>query len=81
MKKLLFILFIVTACSSTDNGAYSKSTSVQDNLSKTVNLPWKIVDNEGSDLALNNQNTNSFFLFNSDYFYVYNINHFNFVLN
>jgi len=65
MKKLLLMLFIVTACSSTDNGAYSKSSSVQDDLSKTVTLPWKIVDNEGSDLALNNQATNSFFLFNS----------------
>jgi hypothetical protein len=65
MKKLLLLLFILSACASSDNGAYSKSETVKDELSKNIPLPWKKIDDEGSDLALTNKNTNSFFLFNS----------------
>lgn len=65
MKKLFFVLLLITACSSTDNGAYTKSKAVQDELTQTLPSPWKAVDDEGSDLALTNVSTNSFFLFNS----------------
>ncbi len=65
MKKLFFVFLLITACSSTDNGAYTKSTSVQDDLTKSLPSQWKHVDDEGSDIALTNKSTNSFFLFNS----------------
>ncbi len=68
MKKfLLLLLLILVSCSSseTDNGAYTKSTSVENRLSKKVPAPWIEVKNGGSDLALNNQTTKSFFIFNS----------------
>lgn len=68
MKKfLLLFLLILVSCSSseTDNGAYTKSTSVENRLSKQVPSPWSEVKNEGSDLALNNKTTKSFFIFNS----------------
>ena len=68
MKKLLFLTFItvLSACSSNENnGAYTKSKLVENNLSKNVKSPWKEIANEGSDLAFNNKNTNSFFIFNS----------------
>ncbi len=65
MKKLFFVFLLITACSSTDNGAYTKSTSVQDQLTATLKTPWVPVNDEGSDLALNNTSTNSYFLFNS----------------
>jgi hypothetical protein len=64
---LLLILTLFAACSSSenDNGAYTKSTLVENQLSKQVKTPWKEVNNAGSDLALSNQKTNSFFIFNS----------------
>ena len=65
MKKLFLLLLILSACASSDNGAYSKSETVKDELSKSISLPWKKINDEGSDLALTNRNTNSFFLFNS----------------
>ena len=65
MKKNFFIFILITACSSTDNGAYTKSTSVQNQLTASLKSPWLQVDDEGSDLALNNKSTKSFFLFNS----------------
>lgn len=65
MKKPFFLfLLIITACSSTDS-AYTKSKTVNDQLSRSLRAPWVAVDDEGSDLALNNKSTNSFFLFNS----------------
>lgn len=68
MKNLILIcLLFLVACSSseTDNGAYTKSTAVEDKLTKTIKAPWKEVENQGSDIALNNQKTKSFFIFNS----------------
>jgi hypothetical protein len=65
MKKLFILLFLVAACSSTDNGAYTKSKVVGDNLSSSLKAPWHAVEDEGADLALNNSKTNSFFIFNS----------------
>ncbi|MBC7429525.1 MAG: hypothetical protein H7336_12985 [Bacteriovorax sp.] len=65
MKKLFLLLVLVTACSSADNGAYTKSKLVKDNLTKSIAAPWIPVEDEGSDLALNNTITKSFFLFNS----------------
>jgi hypothetical protein len=62
----MFSIFLISCSSSeTDNGAYSKSTLVEDSLSKNIKAPWIKVSNEGSDLALNNKRTNSFFIFNS----------------
>nr|BDT27005.1 hypothetical protein BHI3_04710 [Bacteriovorax sp. HI3] len=63
---LISLLFII-ACSSseTDSGAYTKSATVENHLSKTLKAPWKEIDNQGSDLALSNTKTNSFFIFNS----------------
>lgn len=65
MKKLFLILFLITACSTTDNGAYTKSRSVEDHLSGSSKYPWVTIKDEGADLALINKSTNSFFLFNS----------------
>lgn len=68
MKKILFLfIFILASCSSseTDSGAYTKSTTVENRLSKKIPAPWIEVKNEGSDLALNNKTTGSFFIFNS----------------
>lgn len=68
MKKfLLLLLLILVSCSSseTDSGAYTKSISVENRLSKKIPAPWVEVKNEGSDLALNNKSTKSFFIFNS----------------
>lgn len=64
---LILLLCILLGCSSseTDNGAYTKSVLVEDSLSKSVKSPWKKIDNEGSDIALSNQKTNSIFIFNS----------------
>jgi hypothetical protein len=64
---LLILLIALLGCSSseTDNGAYTKSNLVEDSLSKNVKSPWKKVSTEGSDIALSNQKTNSFFIFNS----------------
>jgi cytochrome b involved in lipid metabolism len=68
MKKILLFTFItvLTACSSSENnGAYTKSQTVENNLSRTIKSPWKKIDNEGSDLAFNNSKSNSIFIFNS----------------
>ncbi|MBC7715173.1 MAG: hypothetical protein H7177_17645 [Rhizobacter sp.] len=65
MKKLFILLILVTACSSADNGAYVKSKTVNNQLTANLKAPWVAVEDEGSDLALNNKNTKSFFLFNS----------------
>lgn len=64
---LLILMVILAACSSseTDSGAYKKSTLVENQLSKSLKAPWKEVNNAGSDLALSNNKTNSFFIFNS----------------
>ena len=70
MKTLLLLItvnFIFVACSSgeKDNGVYTKSVLVDDKLSKSVKAPWKKVRSEGSDIALLNTKSNSFFIFNS----------------
>lgn len=67
MKKILLLILITIlgACSSNESGAYSKSKSVENNLSKAIKTPWSEIDNEGSDLAFSNKKTNSIFIFNS----------------
>lgn len=67
MKKILLLIFItiLSACSSSDNGAYSKSKLVENNLSKAIKSPWSAIDSAGSDLAFSNKDTNSIFIFNS----------------
>lgn len=68
MKKILLLILITVlgACSSSENnGAYSKSKTVENNLSKAIKKPWFQIDSEGSDLAFNNKATNSIFIFNS----------------
>lgn len=68
MKKILLLIFITifSACSSSENnGAYSKSTLVENNLSRAIKSPWKQIDNNGSDLAFSNSKSNSIFIFNS----------------
>jgi len=68
MKKILLLILItvLSACSSSENnGAYSKSKLVENNLSKAIQKPWSQIDSEGSDLAFNNKSTNSIFIFNS----------------
>ncbi|MFA6238978.1 MAG: hypothetical protein WC635_16695 [Bacteriovorax sp.] len=66
MKKnfLFFILLIFSACS-TDNGTYKKSENINNLLEKNVPHPWSEIDSEGSDYALQNNETNSIFLLNS----------------
>ena len=68
MKKiLLFILItILSACSSSENnGLYTKSKTVENNLSRDIRAPWAKIESEGSDLAFNNNKSNSIFIFNS----------------
>lgn len=68
MKKILLLLFItvLAACSSSENnGAYTKSKSVENNLSKAIKRPWSEIDSAGSDLAYSNKATSSIFIFNS----------------
>ena len=65
---LFFILILLSSCSafqSDDNGRYTKSENVKNNIGEPK-APWRSVQkNEGSDFALNNVKTNSIFLFNS----------------
>lgn len=68
MKKLtlLILITVLGACSSSENnGAYSKSKLVENNLSKAIKAPWFQIDSDGSDLAFNNKSTGSIFIFNS----------------
>ncbi len=67
MKTLFLIILalLFTACSSTENGPYKKSKQVDNQLEENVPSPWREVNAEGSDYALQNRLTNSFFLFNS----------------
>lgn len=70
MNKLLPFTFIViatvlTSCASSDSGRYTKSDHVTNALAKKIQEPWKEIKSEGSDFALTNTNSNSFFLFNS----------------
>jgi hypothetical protein len=67
MKQLLFstLLFCLFACSSAENGTYKKSSEIQNNLKENIPTPWGEISAEGSDFALENKNTKSFFLFNS----------------
>lgn len=55
------------SCSSNDidDGVYSKSTTVDLNSKLLIKAPWSEVQNDGSDLALLNSKTKSYFLFNS----------------
>lgn len=59
------LIFVSCSSGEKDNGAYTKSELVEDNLTKKVKAPWKKVSNGGSDLALLNNKTNSYFIFNS----------------
>ncbi len=63
----LLIILLISSCSSNDidDGVYSKSISVSYRVTELARSPWKEVQNEGSDLALLNNKTKSFFLFNS----------------
>ena len=68
MKKIyLFILILIlSACSSSENnGAYTKSTSVENQLSRVIKSPWQQIESNGSDLAFNNNKSGSIFIFNS----------------
>lgn len=58
----MYLLF--SACS-TDSGAYKKSESLNNQLSKNIPRPWSEMNTEGSDYALSNPKTKSIFLFNS----------------
>lgn len=66
MKRLMPLLFIfLFSCASSDNGTYEKSNNIENNLKKYVSLPWTETQTEGSDFALFNQRSKSFFLINS----------------
>lgn len=67
MKNILLIILITVlgACSSADNGVYTKSTTVENGLKKNRPSSWREVDNQGSDYALHNSKTDSYFIFNS----------------
>lgn len=68
MKKKLALIFIaiLSACSSSENnGSYTKSNKVEDNLSSKIKSPWIKIESEGSDLALRNSKSHSIFIFNS----------------
>lgn len=61
---LIFTFFLNCSCS-TDNGLYKKSSSVLNQMSKNPPQPWSEISSDGSDFALQNNNTKSLFLFNS----------------
>jgi hypothetical protein len=61
---LLLLIFIFSACS-TESGAYKKSNTITNHLSKNIPHPWSEISSEGSDYALRNNKTKSIFLFNS----------------
>lgn len=66
MKKIIFLLFILTACSSTEekiSGVYTRSTSYQDQLSKSLPSQWKKVPGPSADLVLENARSKSMFIF------------------
>lgn len=68
MNKLLMLFsLLLISCSSSeiDDGVYSKSTTVELNTKSLSKAPWSEVQNDGSDLALLNSKTKSYFLFNS----------------
>ncbi len=67
MKKYILILFLLVSCSSseTDNGVYTKSTSVNNTIKSVLKKPWSESQAEGSDYALVNTKTKSYFLINS----------------
>lgn len=67
MNKILFLImtFFLSACASTDNGIYKKSSQVENTIQSNIPSYWSEVNNEGSDFALINNKTKSFFLFNS----------------
>lgn len=67
MKKYLFLILLTVlyACSSADNGVYTKSDTVNNGLKKNLPKHWREVGNEGSDYALQNNQSNTFFIFNS----------------
>ena len=66
MKIILFSVFIIlfSACSS-ESGVYRKSREVENLLENSIPAPWREISSEGSDYALQNNSTNSIFLFNS----------------
>lgn len=67
MKKhlLLILLTVLYACSSADNGVYTKSDSVSNGLKKNLPKSWREVESGGSDYALQNTSSHTFFIFNS----------------
>lgn len=67
MKHLFLAIFflILCSCSSTGSGVYKKSTDVSNNLQSNIPYPWKQINAEGSDYALENSSSKSLFLFNS----------------
>ncbi len=67
MKKYLVLLFLLVSCSSseTDNGVYTKSTSIVNTIKSVLKKPWSESKTEGSDYALANSKTKSYFLINS----------------
>lgn len=66
-KILILLLLILSACGSgqIDSGVYTKSATVENLLSRSIRSPWQEITNNGSDLALANKSSKSFFLFNS----------------
>lgn len=50
---------------SSDNGAYKKSASIQNKIDSNLNKHWSHINQETSDYAITNRETNSVFMINS----------------
>lgn len=67
MKHIFLILFFIFlySCSSSETTNYKKSSDVVNNLKSNVPEPWREINAEASDYALENKKTRSLFILNS----------------
>ncbi|MBP9680366.1 MAG: hypothetical protein KBD76_03085 [Bacteriovorax sp.] len=67
MRNILLTILLLSlyACSSSENGVYKKNIEASNQLKNNLPAPWREIPSEGSDLALENTKTKSYFLFNS----------------
>jgi len=67
MRHVFLILFFILlySCSSSEPTNYKKSGEIINNLKRNIPKPWKEINAEASDYALENSQTKSIFILNS----------------